>query len=202
MAKNTGKLHVERFVAAVAAQEDATAEALVPLLGDADRVLLHEMAVSEDLDRAWWGIRALEGVGNEESIAILRRRLHDPVADLRAVAAMALGTLHERHPAAVNPALDRLAALLGDDNGQVRQAAVTGLSLCGDDAVPVLADALESEAEGVRVRAATALHHIGTMATAPSLYHHLDDPNPLVRHYAYETLDRLGLLENILLGRD
>ena len=116
-------------------------------------------------------------------------------------AALALAGLQQRHPAAVRPLLPRLADLLADDDGLVRQSAADALSQCGDAAVDALAGALNSEHEGVRVRAAAALHRIGTLASAPALYHHLEDSNPLVRHYAYETLDRLGLLTNLLFTR-
>ena len=42
---------------------------------------------------------------------------------------------------------------------------------------------------------------IGSLKTAAPLYHHLEDLNPLVRHYAFETLDKLGLLTNVLLKK-
>ncbi len=83
----------------------------------------------------------------------------------------------------------------------VRQAAVNGLALCGEEAVDTLAAQLQGGNEGIRVRAAAALHRIGTLKAAIPLYHHLEDPNPLVRHHAFETLDALGLLTNVLLSR-
>ncbi|MCB0114522.1 MAG: HEAT repeat domain-containing protein [Caldilineaceae bacterium] len=199
--KRTGKLHIDRFLAATAAGEDEKAEALVPLLTAADIPALHAMVVASDVDIRWWAIRALAEVGNAASVRILVDALANDDADLRAVAAMSLGELHTTQPAAVNACLADLAARLADEDGQVRMAAVTALIHCGDDAVPVLAAALADEQDGVRVHAARALHGIGSMKAAPPLYHHLEDSHPLVRHYAYETLERLGLLENLLFTR-
>jgi HEAT repeat protein len=200
MAKNRGKQHVERFEAA-AVSDDARAEDLLDLLTPADGPILRQMIESRDLDRRWWGIRALAQVGGEDLIPLVADHLQDPSPEIRTVAAMALGEIHRRESAAVNPHLPQLALLLQDDDALVRQSAADALAQCGDDAVDLLATALESDHEGLRVRAAAALHRIGSMKAAPPLYHHLEDPNPLVRHHAYEMLNKLGLLENILLKR-
>lgn len=198
--KSTGKSHWERFRAAVAAQDDEKAEALVALLTPADAPALLALAEGEE-DSRWWAIRGLAAVGGAESIAPVADALEADDPTLRATAALALAALFERHPQVVEPLLSRLVPLLHDDDGLVRQSAADALAQCGDPAVDALAVALDSPHEGVRVRAATALHRIGTMKAAPPLYHHLEDPNPLVRHYAYETLDRLGLLTNVLLRK-
>ena len=192
---------IVRFEAAVAAGNDEVAEQLVADLPERSAPSLRAMIHSQDLDRCWWGIRGLAAVGGADAVAAVVEALHHESPAIRAVAAMALGALHPRATDAVNQHLARLAALLADDDGMVRQAAADGLARCGDDAVDVLAQTLESEHEGVRVRAASALHHIGTMKTALPLYHRLDDPNPLVRHYAHETLTSLGLLANVLVTR-
>jgi HEAT repeat protein len=210
MAKNRGKRHVERFEAAAAedaaaedgaAEDGARAEALIDLLTPADGPFLRQMIESNDLNRRWWGIRALAQVGNEDLVPLVTDQLHAPSPEIRAVAAMALGQIHGRAPDVVNSHLPQLVRLLEDYDALVCQAAADGLAHCGDDAVDLLAAALKSDREGVRVRAAAALHRIGSMKAAPPLYHHLEDPNPLVRHHAYETLDKLGLLENVLLKR-
>lgn len=201
MAKNVGKRHVERFDAAVAAGDDERAEALVDLLSSADVPILRHMAESDLVDRCWWGIRGLAQVGNGDIVPIVLARLQHADPSVRAAAALALGQIHSRHPEAVIPHLSHLVLLMTDADALARQAAVDGLAQCSDDAVDLLAEALNSKAEPLRVRAAMALHRIGTMKTAPLLYQHLEDPNPLVRHHAYETLSNLGLLETMLLRR-
>ncbi len=196
----TGKSHFERFRAAVAAEDDDRAEALVALLTPADAPALGRMA-AQDGHQRWWAIRALAAVGDPSHLPLFLACLDDPQSDMRALGLMALAALAQRFPEAVAPHLEAMTALLADPDGLVRQAAVDALAQCGDAAVPVLAAALENPHDGVRVRAARALQRIGSMATAPHLYRHLDDPNPVVRHYAYEALDRLGLLNNVLLLR-
>lgn len=198
--KSTGKSHWERFRAAVAAQDDEKAEALVALLTPADGPKLLALA-EHDGDSRWWAIRGLAAVGGSEAISAVADALEAADPSLRAAAALALAALNDRHPQAAESLLSRLVPLLQDDDGLVRQSASDALAQCGDPAVDALAAALDSPHEGVRVRAATALHRIGTMKAAPPLYHHLEDANPLVRHYAYETLDRLGLLTNVLLRK-
>ena len=58
---------------------------------------------------------------------------------------------------------------------------------------------LSGDHQGARTRATASLRKIGTMKAAAVLYQHLNDPNHLVRLYAYEALDEMGLLENQLL---
>lgn len=196
--KSTGKSHWERFLAAVAAGDDERAESLVSLLTTAEADRLLELVESGG-DSRWWDLRGLAAVGDAEAILPIVPFLTDDDPALRSVAALALAELHQRYSDAVQPFLSRLAELLADDDGLVRQSAADSLAQCGDAAVDALAGALNSPHEGVRVRAATALHRIGTLKTAAPLYHHLEDSNPLVRHYAFETLDKLGLLTNMLL---
>jgi HEAT repeat protein len=198
--KSTGKSHWERFRAAVAAGDDERAESLVSLLTSTDAAHLFGL-IENGSDSRWWGLRGLAAVGDAGAIPLIVPFLADDDPALRSVAAMALAELHQRYPEAVQPFLPRLSELLADDDGLVRQTAANSLAQCGDAAVDALADALNSPHEGVRVRAAAALQRIGTMKTATPLYHHLEDANPLVRHYAFETLDKLGLLTNVLLKK-
>ncbi|NJN84188.1 MAG: hypothetical protein HC802_19195 [Caldilineaceae bacterium] len=111
----------------------------------------------------------------------------------------ALGHLYTDYPCAVTDELPRMAELLADPDGLVRQSAVNGLSICGDAAVPALTLVLAAPHQGARTRATGALRRIGTMAAARVLFGLLNDENYLVRMYAHEGLDEMGLLENVLL---
>ncbi|MEZ4554889.1 MAG: hypothetical protein R2854_00295 [Caldilineaceae bacterium] len=123
--------------------------------------------------------------------------LADEDAGMRAVAALALGHMYTRAPADVRRLLPNISALLADDDGLVRQVAGDALpcaamtpSLCWPTSC-----AAAMKAHG---RAALALGKIATMPAAAVLYQHLNDPNFLVRSHAYEALDDMGLLENLL----
>jgi HEAT repeat protein len=146
-------------------------------------------------------VRALALVGAADAVPALAACLEDADPGVRAAAlrwawGMSTRARRRRWPRSST----RVAARLADDNGLVRQAAGDGLALCGDDAVPALAALLrQSQHPGARTRAAAALRKIATMRAAAVLYPLLNDANHLVRMYAYEGLDEMGLLENVLV---
>lgn len=170
--------------------------ALRPLLTDADP------------DRRWWAVRALAAIGGDEAIALLSARLTDADVATRCAAALGLGQLR------ATVAIPALAGRLGDEAGWMRDTTADALAMIGEPALPSLVDALDHGPEGVRVRAAAAIRKIvgsalayprGAEFEAPfrpaigALFRALNDPNRLVRHNAYETLDRLGLLETMIV---
>ncbi len=188
------------FLAAVAAGVDEATEARVATLTPDDEPALLVLTVHPSEDLRWWVLRALADCGAADSADALAAAARDPSPDLRSVAALGFGHLHARAPQAVAPHLELLAGLLQDDDGFVRQAAVDGLALCGESALPVLGELLAtSNHQGARTRAASALRTMRSIKAAPLLYRCLNDPNHLVHTFAYEALDDLGLLDNVLL---
>ncbi|MEZ4708585.1 MAG: HEAT repeat domain-containing protein [Caldilineaceae bacterium] len=188
-----------QFVKAVAAGDDDDAEALCQQLTAADEPKLIGLIADADLDMRWWALRALAQCGTAQSVAAIAVVLAAPQPELRQVATLTLGHIFQSAPERVSRQLPTLATLLRDEDGMVRQAAMMALSMCGDDAVAVLAEILAGSHQGARTRAAQALRRIGSMGAAAVLYRHLEDPNHLVRTHAYEALDEMGLLENILV---
>lgn len=185
---------------AIDAGDDERAERAALQLTAADEPALLALAEADDGDRRWWAVRGLAICGGVQALPVLLAALGDGDAGVRAAAVMALAVLHQRVPAAVEPHLDEAARLLADDDGMVRQAAADTLAQCGDDAVPALAAVIfQGTHQGARTRAAAALRKIATMKAAAVLYPMLNDPNHMVRAYAYEGLDEMGLLENILV---
>ncbi len=191
---------IAAFLAAIdAGADDVTERLALQLTPDAEPDLLALLA-APDADRRWWGARALALVGGTAAIPAVAQQLADVDPAIRAAALLALAHLHQRHPDAVTPYLDRAAERLQDEDGMVRQVAADALAQCGDDAVPVLARILFQQThEGARTRAAGALRKLATMKAAGVLYALLNDPNHLVRAYAYEGLDDMGLLETVLV---
>jgi hypothetical protein len=204
------KDQVQALLDAISAGDDEAAErsahacagqarwlpALRPLLSDANP------------DRRWWAVRTLALIGGGEAEELLLRHLTDPDEATRCAAALALGQLR------VADAVPALIARLADDSGWVRGSAADALAMIGDPAVPALVQALADVRDGVRVRAAgalrkaivSALSGLTTMQFDPqywpaiaALFQALNDPNRLVRHNAYEALDRLGLLEVVVV---
>jgi HEAT repeat protein len=191
---------VIRLRAAIAAQEDELAEKLVQRLTGEDEAALIEMAESDSADVRWWAVRSLALVGTEQCVGTVAGTLQQPDPALRAAGALALAHLHKRTPDATRAALASLANLLTDDDGLVRQSAADALAMCGDDAVDALAEIIDSLHDGARARAAYSLRKIGTERAAELLYPLLDDPNHLVRAYAYDGLDDLGVFQNIVVS--
>ena len=192
----------EAFLSAVASGDDMLAEDAVQSLyrngdGSLDRLL--DLAASGDDDLRWWAVRALSVAAEDhqqqrvEVIPALTEALGDSDDSVRCLAALSLGQLH------ATSAIPALMLLLADPSGWVRGAAADGLAMMGEAAVPALGSALHDRREGVRVRAAYALHRIRSLASARWLFPALNDPNPIVHTYVYETLDDLGLLNTILV---
>ena len=191
---------MQELLAAVAQQDDEEAERQAQLLTAADEPALLGLLTSTSEDERWWAVRGLALEGKKKSIVPLGDRLRDEAAAVRAAAAMALGQLYTRDPDETVAQLGATADLLADDEGYVRQAAADSLAQCGDAAVPALGHVLRATThQGARTRAAGALRKIGTMKAAAILYALLNDENHLVRAYAYEGLDEMGLLENVLV---
>jgi len=185
---------------AISAGDDERAEQAARQLTAADEPPLLALAASDDSDRRWWAVRGLAVCGGMQAVPVLLAALNDSDAGVRTAAVMALAALHRHTPAAVEPHLQKVADLLADEEGTVRQAAADTLAQCADDAVPTLARAIfQGTHPGVRMRATAALRKIATMKAAAVLYPLLNDANHMVQSYAYEGLDEMGLLENILV---
>ncbi|MBK7258300.1 MAG: HEAT repeat domain-containing protein [Ignavibacteriae bacterium] len=87
----------------------------------------------------------------------------------------------------------QLAALLADEDPDVRRRAAEDLSRCtGLAAVAALAAALEDESKGVRDAAARSLQTIGGMNVARAIVEYLDAKNIVTRNLASELLMKLG----------
>ena len=181
---------------AIATADDETSEAITHALAVHSKAtsLLLPLLKEEDSDTRWWAVRALAAVGDAEAVSPLIQALNDPDEPVRCAAALALAQLR------CDKAIPALAILLADESGWVRQSTADALALFGKAAVPMLVQALEDERDGVRVRAAYALNKIRSMQAATPLFRALNDPNYLVRTYAYEALDGMGLLDVILVG--
>ena len=192
----------ELFLSAIRTGDDERTEDAVQALwrnGDGSLTSLLDLAVIDDDDLRWWAVRALAVAAEEHqqhraaAMPALTRALSDTDDSIRCLAALSLGQLKAAS------AIPALLVLLTDPSGWVRGAAADGLALMGEAAVPALGSALHDDQEGVRVRAAYALYRIRSMSSARWLFPALNDPNPIVHTYVYETLDEMGLLNTVLV---
>jgi HEAT repeat protein len=203
---------IQALLEAIALGDDEAGETAAQAFAGQPRLLpaLRPLLADGDTDRRWWAVRTLALIGGPDAPRLLVERLADPDEATRCAAALGLGQL--RAVAAVEP----LAAALGDPSGWVRDSAGDALALIGEPALPALVACMkngpESTPQGVRVRASAALRKIVDPALAGlrvneypqqylpalnGLFEALNDQNRLVRHNAYEALDRLGLLDTL-----
>lgn len=140
-----------------------------------------------DADARWWAVRALAEVQGSRAVPPLIRALVDDDPDVRACAALALG---RNGDAAAAPAL---ASALADESGYVAGIAADALSMIGEPAIDVLVPRLAQDSAHIRVLAARALGRTRSQRAIEPLMSVLEDPSYLVRYYAHEALDALGL---------
>ena len=208
--QRTHKDTVQALLNAIRAGDDATAERVAQTCTGQTVLLpaLRPLLADADPDRRWWAVRALAAIGGTEASSLLESRLRDPDEATRCAAALGLGQLR------ATAAVPALMAQLSDANGWVRDTAADALAMIGEPALPALVEMLNDGQEGARVRTAGALRKIVVGALADrqtaefepqfrpaigALFTALNDPNRLVRHNAYEALDRLGLLETVII---
>jgi HEAT repeat protein len=173
----------------ISGADDSREAAAVALgrLGEAVAEPLASLLVGEDADARWWAARALAEVGTDEAVPPLLDALGDPDPDVRACAALALGQIGE------GVAAPDLAARLADESAFVASIAADALSMIGQPAIEALADTLADRDPHVRLLATRALGRIGSQSAIGPLFGMLEDPSYLVRHYAWEALEALGV---------
>jgi HEAT repeat protein len=154
------------------------AAAVEPLAG----LLTHGSA-----DTRWWAARALAEVGRNGAVPPLVGALADPDPDVRACAALALGQIGD------DSAAPDLADRLSDESAFVASIAGDALSMIGDGAVDALAGKLDASSTHARLLAVRALGRIHSQRAIGPLFGVLEDPSYLVRHYAREGLEALGV---------
>jgi HEAT repeat protein len=86
-----------------------------------------------------------------------------------------------------------LSARLTDESAFVADIAADALSMLGEDAVPALAEVLQDESAHARLLAVRALGRIKSQTAIAPLFGVLEDSSYLVRHYAREALENLGV---------
>ena len=201
---------LQALLDAISAGDDGAAERTAQACTGQTALLpaVRPLLVDSDPDRRWWAVRMLASLGGDEAGALLVTRLSDPDEATRCAAALGLGQLR------TSDAIPALTAHLADTSGWVRDSAADALAMIGEPALPALVEALRDGRDSIRVRAAGALRKavIGALTGRRSaefepqfwpaigaLFTALNDPNRLVRHNAYEALDRLGLLETVII---
>jgi len=178
------------LVEALASGEDEGREAAALALGPFGSEAIQPLAdllAGGDADTRWWSARALAEIGGEEATPLLVATLADADPDVRACAALALGRIR------AGEAAPDLAACLADESTFVAEIVADALSLIGEPAVEALAAMLDAEDPRVRLMAVRALARIRSQQAIGPLFGVLEDSSYLVRYYAQDALEALGV---------
>ena len=188
LAVGTGEIE-ELLEVLVSGDEDGREEAALSLgrFGSPAAGRLAAILTTGEAHARWWAARALAEVGGEGAVNPLVSVLGEPDPDLRACAALALGRIGD------GSAAPALARTLDDGSAFVASVAADALSMLGDSAVEALAGRLGAESPHTRLLAVRALGRIRSEKAVEPLIGALEDPSCLVRYYAQEALDALGV---------
>jgi Uri superfamily endonuclease len=148
---------------------------------------LAAMLLQGGADSRWWAARALAELGQDGAVLPLVSALVDADPDVRACVALALGRIGNGSAAAA------LAGCLSDESAFVASIAADALSMIGELAIEALAGASADRSAHVRLLAVRALSRIRSQGAIDPLFDRLEDPSYLVRYYAQEALEALGV---------
>jgi len=183
----TNSRSLQDLLAELTSGDESRAEAAVPALialGETARSALLDLTRSPDADQRWWAIRALAQAPQTRTEDLIPL-LSDPSADVRAAAALALCN----HPG--ETAIPALISLLRDEDSLVAGLAGNALVAIGEPALPALIEAVSQPPQA----------EIKNPRAIPTLLKVLDEDSSLLRYWAEEGLQRLGL-NMILLKPD
>ncbi len=187
---NVGSDELDELLDILATGDDESREAAATALGRFGAPAVEPLAAllaEGDAEVRWWAARALAEVGQPGGLAPLIEALGDGDPDVRACAALALGHVGGDGAAAA------LAQALADESAFVASIAGDALSMIGEAAVDALAARLDDPSAHVRLLAVRALGRIKSQRAIGPLFGVLEDPSYLVRHYAHEALEALGV---------
>jgi Uri superfamily endonuclease len=181
---------VDELLEILGSGDEESREAAAIALGRLGKVAagpLASLLLRGNADARWWAARALAEVGTEDAVPPLAGALDDADPDLRACAALALGRI------GAGSAAPALVARLSDESTFVASVAGDALSMIGEPAVEALAGTLKDGDAHVRLLAVRALARCKSERAIGPLFGMLEDPSYLVRYYAREALEALGV---------
>lgn len=185
-----GKAELKDLLQALVSGDDESREAAAVALGRFGKAAIESLATlldQDDADARWWATRALAEIHEEGTVLPLVRVLTDADPDVRACAALALGRTGD------GVAAPALATRLADESAFVASIAADALSMLGEPAVDALAEMLTDDDPHVRLLAVRALARIKSQRAIGPLFGVLEDSSYLVRYYAQEALEALGV---------
>jgi HEAT repeat protein len=149
--------------------------------------MLLALLEAENPDHRWWATRALAACPQPASRRGLCRALEDQEPTVRYCAAAAL-----REQPCIE-ALPLLISTLHEEDRLLSRLAGDALIALGQDAIPSLEEASQSEHPAVRIEAVRSLAKMRHPQAIPALFKALEDASSIVVHWAEQGLDDLGV---------
>jgi HEAT repeat protein/Uri superfamily endonuclease len=185
-----GEEQLAQLLRTLATGDEEAREAAALALGRFGSAAIEPLArllASSDAGARWWAARALAEVGGNGAVPPLVGVLADQDPDVRACAALALGRIGH------GSAAPAVAARLADDSAFVAGIAADALQMIGEAAVGPLTEVLAYGDPHARLLAVRALGRIRSQSAVGPLFGALEDSSYLVRYYAQEALEALGV---------
>jgi HEAT repeat protein len=181
---------VQSLIADLTSGDDQIAESALPHLaqmGEAALDHLRQLLTSTNPDHRWWAVRSLSYFQSSLVGDSLASALFDPDPSVQYCAALSLryAPSPQAIPHLINTleSKDRLLARLAGD----------ALSAIGEEAIPALAETLQSSHPASRGEAARALAKMGIPDVIPILYSAAEDPSSIVQYWVEDGFERLGV---------
>ena len=181
--------NLDALLADLTSGDEARAEGAVPglvELGDETFPALRDLLNSADADQRWWALRALAQSPQSQTEWLLLL-LNDSAPEVRQAAA--LGLCNHPDETAIRP----LVRALSDADSMASSLACNALVEIGKPAVPSLLEISKDAPQMARINATRALAEIADHSAIPTLMAALEDDSVMIRHWAEEGLERLGL---------
>ena len=149
---------------------------------------LRELANSPDSDVRWWAISTLAQI-DDADVDWFLAALDDESGEVKQ--AVVLGLTARPYPKAAPALLD----FLQHSDSMLRSLAMNALVALGTDATLALLGFLESHTaqDAARLSAVRAIASIADKRAIPALMAALEEDSALIRHWAEEGLEKLGL---------
>lgn len=157
-------------------------------LGPGALPALRELAADPDPDRRWWAVSTMAQI-TDANLDIFLAVLKDE--DLEVQQAAVLGLTARPHPKSVSALIE----LLPSPNSILRTLTTNALIAIGKDATSDLLIFLQDHQtqDAARLNAVRALANIADHKAIPALMAALEEDSALIRHWAEEGLEKLGL---------
>jgi len=155
--------------------------------GEAAIEALTNLYSSKDPDIRWWAIKALSVFNQSKAKDCFARGLQDESLEVQQCAALAL----RENP---NPkAIPELIPLLGHKDKILSRLAGDALIATGKEATKAILDVIETGPQTARIEATRVLANIQDPDSISSLFKLLDEDSTLLRYWAEEGLNKMGI---------